>query len=99
MAKRRAYSSYVSIDVDIADIIHQMDDDDLIDECEARDIATAKPTADTREELHDALVALRSGRLADADTLLERILWPKFTTLDACKIKYASALKAKSEGK
>jgi hypothetical protein len=99
MAKRRAYSSTVSVDIDIADIIHQMDDDDLINECEARDIATAKPTTDTRDELYDALMALRAGRLADADATLERILWPKFPTLDACKVKYANAIKSKSEGK
>lgn len=86
MARRR--SGYLQIDV--SELLNEVDDDDLLDEVASRKLITtaAGETYDS-DAVKDAFNELRCGRVAEAMSILDRLLNPKWTTPKACEAAYA----------
>lgn len=85
MAKHR--SGYVRIDID--DIIDEIEDDVLVAELENRRLITQPAGASYDQDLvKDAYQELRVGRVAEAMSILDRLLNPKWTNRHACETAY-----------
>lgn len=93
---RRGYVT-VDVDVDISDVLSEIENDVLLDECRSRNIlhqVESKPKLDEepdcpRAQAEEAISLLRCGRTSDALTLLERSLFPKFKTVTDCEVALA----------
>lgn len=78
-------SGYVRIDV--GEIIDEIDDGDLVDEVKRRKLAI-DTDAPTMEMVQEAYEELRRGRPAEALSILDRLVLPKWKTSDAAKKAY-----------
>lgn len=84
---RKHFNRTVSVDVEI-DLI-DFDEDDLADHL--RDCGYSVSRNDAAcdlDEIHSVYDAVREHRTADALALLERLLWPKWRTPDACQAAF-----------
>lgn len=87
MAKRRG--GYISIDVDT--VIDAIDDDVLLAEVQSRKLSiNADGEITDLQMLRQAYDELRCGRSAEALTILDRLINPKWPTVDACTKAYAA---------
>lgn len=85
MAGRR--TGYVRIDVN--EIISEIDDNDLLDEVRSRKlITTASGETYDSDAVKEAFEELRVGRVAEAMSILDRLLNPKWGTPKACEAAY-----------
>ena len=97
-----AYRGYVSVDVDINDVLGEMSDSDLIEELRSRSGAATKSgfttqtpsTFLTSAEIDELSSAVRSGRKDDALALIDRISRPKFHDPSACLLDYKKSISA-----
>lgn len=89
MARRR--SGYIQIDVN--EYIDEIDDHVLVEEVKARklslDTATEPPDLDIVREAYEELLR---GRSAEARSVLERILFPKWRSVESAKNAYTRAI-------
>lgn len=86
---------YVTVDVDIDDVLGEIDTDDLRKELAARDrvkLAEATSAAGvslSNGEIEELVSSIREMRLADALALIERVTSPRFRSLDLCMLQFA----------
>lgn len=67
------------IRIDVSDIMDELDDDDLLEECESRKLSTTKPGESVdREIAMEAYDALRRHATGECLSILERLLFPKW---------------------
>ena len=89
MAKRRRSLGYTAItatvEVDVDDIVADLSNEELSEIVRSRNIQSSLG-CDT-SDAENALFYLRSGDIGEAILLLERALYPKFSTTEACKAK------------
>jgi hypothetical protein len=86
MAKHR--SGYVRIDV--TEILNEIEDGILLEELESRKLITT-PSGESYDQdlVKEAFHELRIGRHAEALSILDRLLNPKWVTPKACASDYA----------
>jgi hypothetical protein len=91
VSRRGTVSVYVDVDVD--GIIEDISDEDLIAELKSRKVTIPQERAiiDLAEE---ALTWLRCGNAAEAQLVLERTLFPEWSTPMACLESIAKAKEA-----
>lgn len=84
MAERyRSPKIYMPVD-DVEVTLEEFDTDDLIRELAHRRKVEVKKDDPLLDDLRDVHEELRSGRVADAIVHLEKIIWPKWRTIDGC---------------
>lgn len=76
-----------TIEIDVADVLDEISDDDLLDEVHTRKLSTSGEPTD-REIMEEAHAALMRGKAAEARTILERILFPKWSSSRECEANY-----------
>ncbi len=86
MAKRYRQNS---ITIEIEDFIGEIDDEILLEECQSRKLTPAGPgeTVDL-DIVREAYDALQRHSVAEARSILERLLFPKWKTPKECQIEY-----------
>jgi hypothetical protein len=87
MSRRYRGCKTVTVDVDVD--IDEFDDEVLLDECKARGLTVPGHM----DAIRDAHEALSRGRPAEAKSILERVLVPKWRDPDECHKHYMSFLK------
>lgn len=89
MARHR--SGYVRIDV--TEILDEIEDDVLLEEVAARKLSPARPgeTVDL-DILREAYDELQRGRVTEARSILDRLLFPKWKSPRACEQHLAKML-------
>lgn len=91
-------SSYVSVDVLIDDVLDEIDDDDLLAEIASRRLK-GKPskigdgTTDI-EIVREAYAELLCGRAAEARSILERLVYPRFQNVTECETEIKRLMRA-----
>jgi ADP-dependent phosphofructokinase/glucokinase len=93
--RRRGGTIYTTADVeiDVCDVLSEISDDDLLEEIKERKLeekakARAK-LADPFDLLEDVMDCLRHGDAREALFLLDRILHPKFASVELCEKEFA----------
>ncbi|WP_375597609.1 hypothetical protein [Devosia sp. Naph2] len=82
----------VDVDIDAADVLDSIDDGDLRRECQRRDL-TLHDDDEFIELVREALTDLYQGRTADAITVLERLIQPKWSSSDICLAQLRDVLR------
>lgn len=94
-SRRRGGTIYLTadVDIDVSEVLHELSDEDLLEEIKERKLeakAKARVTAaDPFELLDEVLESLQRGDSREALFLLERILHPKFASVEACEKQFA----------
>jgi hypothetical protein len=85
----------VEVDVDVDDVIDQISDSRLLEEVAERGVRN-KQDPDARAVVSRAIAIIRTGRVADGVTILEREFFPTWKSKADCEAAYqlAMALKA-----
>lgn len=97
MGKRRRGSTInVYVDVDIYDVLSEIDDDDILEEVARRNLPQIAESGIDTEFLMDLYEELNRGRLVEARVMLEREIFPKWKSPDACQAAFATT-KGKSD--
>lgn len=92
MAKRRRGSTVnVYVDVDIYDVLSEIDDNDILEEVARRNLPQIAESGIDTEFLMDLYEELNRGRLVEARVMLEREIFPKWKSPDACEKAFAAA--------
>jgi len=78
---------YINVDVDIDDVFAAIDDADIIKEAASRGYNHSSTLS-----VIDALTQMRAGRIADAQTTLEREFLPKWRDRAECEASYRLAI-------
>jgi hypothetical protein len=86
--------AYVSVEIDVDDVLDQMDDKHLLREVKSRNLK-AKGEPDAREIVSSAINMIRTGRVADGVTLLEREFLPRWKDVADCEEAYRQAMALK----
>lgn len=76
-----------TVEVDIADIIEAIDDDDLLEEVKARGLARSVGATDI-DIVREAYDALMRRNIDEARCILDRLLFPKWKSVERCKDEY-----------
>jgi len=84
--------TYVSVEVDVDDVIDQIDDKRLLREVSSRQL---DGVPDVRALVQRALVAIKSGRVNDGVTMLEREFFPTWKSKADCEAAYRTAMALK----
>lgn len=87
--------NYVSVEVDVNDVIDALSDRDLKAEYRSRGL-DGKDEPDARETVSRAIVLIKTGRAIEAATILEREFLPRFVDRSACESAYQLAMKLKA---
>lgn len=82
-----------SVDVDVSEVMEQLSDETLIEELKTRGAEkAAKVAQETQEDgLEGLLEMLQRGQYDDAILALERMIHPKFHSLEACMREFTLA--------
>ncbi len=89
--RRRGY-----ITIDICDHIDEIDDDILLDEVKSRKLSTSEDGEGTDLDIvREAHEELKRGRSATALSILDRLLFPKWKSPQACEEQYKKLLGSK----
>lgn len=80
-------SGYVTID--ISDVVDEIEDDVLLNEVAARKLVVS-PAGEAYDQdlVREAYLELRVGRVAEALSILDRLINPKWTTVKAAQSNY-----------
>ena len=90
MAKRRR--GYIRYDIDVSELIDEIDDNDLLEEVKDRKLFGGLTSdGDPLEMVREAYRELLCGRVHEARAILDRLLNPKWDTVDACQRQYEAA--------
>ena len=90
MARRKGSSISIYTDIEIYpdEVLEEITDEELIEECQRRKIKASKGAlkedASMEEQLEDILERLRAGQVQDAIVYLDRLIHPKFSSLSLC---------------
>jgi hypothetical protein len=89
-SKWRTITVEVDAEVSVRECLEYLDDEDLIEEMEQRDLARKKlDVSDERDEmLRDAIDLLQKGEMAETILMLERALFPKFKSVELCEREF-----------
>ena len=79
----------VSVDIDVDDALEGASTDDLVSELARRGQKTA---LNEREAVLDALIMLKTGRIDDGITALEREFFPRYADAAECEVAYRRAM-------
>jgi hypothetical protein len=74
----RCKRGYLTVDVDISEVIDEIDDFDLLEEIKERKLSLGRDDFDPLEDIRDAYNELLRGRMGEAKVILERLLMPKW---------------------
>ncbi|RVN04082.1 hypothetical protein [Sinorhizobium meliloti] len=86
--------AYVSVEVDVDDVIDALSDRELIAEYKSRGL-DGKEEPGAREVVHRAVSLIKVGRVNDGVTLLEREFFPRYEDKAACEAAYQLAMALK----
>jgi phenylalanyl-tRNA synthetase beta subunit len=78
-----------TVSVDVAELLEDIDTDDLIEELEARGVHVLADDTSILDLCREALAELSGGRPLEAQAILERALFPKFRNADEASRRYA----------
>lgn len=87
----RRCSGYIQIDVQ--ELLDELDDNDLLEELQARKLSSAVGETCDLTIVQEAYAALQRNALAEAKIILDRLLFPKWKTRSRCRSEYQMALK------
>lgn len=78
-----------SITIDIFDFIGEIDDEILLEECQSRQLTPAGPGETVDQDIvREAYDALQRHSVAEARSILERLLFPKWKNQKACETEF-----------
>lgn len=85
----RSRRFYIDVPVEISDVVGELSTEELIEELKSRG---KKPqTMDGFEDgLKEVREAIRDKRFDDAEAALDRIIWPKFRSIEDCEQAYTT---------
>lgn len=86
--------AYISVEVDVDDVIDQLTDNQLLEEVASRGVRN-KGEPDARAVVSRALAMIRSGRITDGVTMLEREFFPTWKSKADCEAAYSAAMALK----
>lgn len=85
----------VNVEIDAWEILDELSTSEIEEELKTRKDRKSKKQEDAEARLlEDALSAVKRGDAAEAIFLLERVLYPKFTSYEESQAAYATARKA-----
>jgi len=89
--------AYVTVDIDVSDIIDEIPDSVIFEEARSRRGSSPVSTAfqAPSDVVVDAINMIRTGRVADGVTLLEREFLPKWKDRADCDAAYQTAMALK----
>jgi hypothetical protein len=87
--------AYVTVEVDVEDVLDALSDSALLDEYKSRGL-DQKGEPGAKEVVASALSMIRTGRVSDGVTLLEREFFPTWKDKAACEAAYAQAMALKA---
>ncbi len=79
------------IDIDIMDYIDELSDDDLLLEVHSRKLSLSDNESTDIEIVRDAYDALLRGHVAEARSILDRLLNPKWPSVKSCERDFKQA--------
>jgi hypothetical protein len=88
MVKRR--SGRITIDIDVGEYIDEIDDEALLEAVQERKL-TGLSEFDPVDDLQIVRAELLRGRPAEALSILDRLLMPKWNSRQACEIAMKTA--------
>lgn len=83
--------AYVSVEVDVDDVIDALSDRELVAEYKSRGL-DGKEEPGAREIVSRAVNLIKVGRVDDGVTLLEREFFPRYADKAACESAYQLAM-------
>lgn len=89
MARRRR--GYMTVEVDLGEALEEIEDDVLLQEVQDRKLSLGQHDWNPEEDLREAYAALLRGHTAEALSILDRLLRPKWSSAKACEIALRSA--------
>jgi len=92
---KRTRRGYLTVEVDLNEAIDEMSDDMLLQEVEDRKLELVS-AFDPVGDLLEARNCLLRGRSAEALSIIERILSPKWSSGHACEVALAAARAART---
>lgn len=96
MRTRGLGTAYVSVDVNVEEVLDDVRDADLLEYVQSRFKTGGTPADDFMGLVREAYDALARGDTASASLSLEKALFPRFESVADCLAKYQKA-KAVSE--
>lgn len=90
MARRR--NGYITID--ICEVMDEIDDADLLEECRDRKLSIEPNESADMDIVREAYAALERGHVAEAKSILDRILFPKWKSAKLAEQELARARKS-----
>jgi hypothetical protein len=90
MARRVRSSISVSVDIDMDEIVEALTDEEILDMAEK-----IGHSGSPREIVQRAIVMIRSGRIDDGITALEREFMPTWSSKAKCEAAYQQAMALK----
>lgn len=87
----RKRSGYMSIEVDLDEALDHVDDDTLMEEVKQRKLSLGRDDFEPMDDLRDAHAALLRGRPAEALTIMERLINPKWQSTRLCEAELRRA--------
>lgn len=89
MARRRR--GYMTVEVDLDEALDEIEDDVLLQEVQERKLQVGANDFNPEEDLREAYAALLRGHTAEAISIMDRLLRPKWSSAKACEIALRSA--------
>jgi hypothetical protein len=90
---------YMTIDVDLDEAIEQIDDQTLLQEVESRKLNMGCNGPDPEEDLRDAYAAILRGHRAEAISILDRLIRPKWNSVNSCEADFKRFALTSQNGK
>ncbi|MEY9676063.1 hypothetical protein ABIE93_005997 [Bradyrhizobium elkanii] len=87
MGRRR--HGYMTVEVDLSEALEEIDDASLLEEVKERKLSLGRDDFDPMDDLRDIYAALLRGRPAEALSILDRLIRPKWNTTQACEMDLA----------
>lgn len=89
---------YTDVEIDICDAMEAISDDDLLEEVKERKLEDKlkdkiKAAVDPFEMLEEVVDWLKRGDAAEALLVLDRIMHPKFSSVEICDREFRAARK------
>jgi hypothetical protein len=82
--------AYISVHVDDCDVLHDIGEKRIIEFIKEQGYTVTKhKPVETPDELGEIAEAIREGRLDDALTAIERVMFPKWKDVGACEKSYS----------
>lgn len=91
MAKRNRSSISVNVDIDMDEIVDALTEEDILEMAE-----NVGHSGHPRAVVSRAVAMIRTGRVADGVTLLEREFFPTWKSKADCEAAYAQAMALKA---